>query len=47
MVYLDGLTQSQVAQQLRTGKEAVGVAVANAMRVVAAFVESADASEQR
>lgn len=38
MIYLDGLTQREVAAVLRTGQPAVARAVAHAMHVVAALV---------
>ena len=44
MIYRDGLTQRQIADRLQTRPSAVAVAVARAMRVVAAYVEFRDAA---
>lgn len=44
MIYRDGLTQRQIADRLQTRQSAVAVAVARAMRVVSAYVESRDAA---
>jgi predicted DNA-binding protein (UPF0251 family) len=40
MIYIDGLTQRQIAQRLRLQRAAVSIAVARAMRVIAASVET-------
>lgn len=40
MIYLDGLTQRQVAQRLGAQRTAVAIAVARAFRIIAGLVEA-------
>jgi DNA-directed RNA polymerase specialized sigma24 family protein len=45
LIYLNGLTQDQVAQRLGTQRRTIGIAVARAMRTIAVALEGTDVAE--